>query len=85
MKKYFDHMQTKTPHERRQHALKIASGVVALAFIVWISTLGLRFASTPPQVATDDTSSQTASVVQAQNGNATLIVATTSDTTYFGN
>ena len=76
MKNYFTHLQSKTPHERRTHSMQVAGGVTALALVIWASTLGLRFASTPPQVATDDPS-QMASVVEAQNGNATLIVATT--------
>lgn len=84
MKNYFTYIKSKTPHEKRQHSMQIAGGVTALAFVIWISTLGLRFASTPPQVATDSDTSQTASVVSSQDGNATLIVATTSDSSYFG-
>jgi len=82
-------MFSKSPHERRQHALQVAGGVTALAMLVWLGTLGMRFTSTPPQVATNDPA-QMASVVEAQSGNATLIVATTTttttttDNTYFG-
>ena len=76
-------MFSKSPHERRQHALQVAGGVTALAMLVWLGTLGMRFASTPPQLATNDTA-QMASVVESQTGNATLIVATTTNSSYFG-
>lgn len=71
-------MQQKPTHERRAHAMQIATGVTAFAFIVWISTLGLRFAA--PASNSNTTSDQVASVAQAQDGsNATLLVATTTD------
>ena len=79
MKNYFTHMSTKSAHERRTHAMQVAGIVTALVFVVWISTLGIRFASTtPPQTADSDTASQLANVASAEsNGQATLIVATT--------
>jgi hypothetical protein len=80
MKKYFDHMRSKSPHERRQHAMQVAGIITALVFVVWVSTLGVRFASTPPQTASNTDASQLANVVAAgDTGNATLIVATTTD------
>lgn len=76
MKKYFEHIQNKTPHERRGHAMQWAGGLTVFAMLVWVSTLGLRFATqTSPD--TGD-SNQVASVVESQEGNATLLVATTS-------
>lgn len=45
MKKYFDHIKTKEPHERRQHAMQIAGVVTAMVFAVWITTLGFRLSS----------------------------------------
>ena len=72
-------MGTKTTHERRTHALQVAGGVTAVALLIWISTLGIRFASTPPQTADSSDTSQLASVVSSQDGNATLMVATSSD------
>lgn len=77
----------KTPHERRQHALQVAAVAVALVFVVWITTLGVRFASTPPQTASTDDPSQLAAVAAADaqaNGQATLIVASSTDDAYFG-
>ena len=61
--------------------MQVASVLTALMFVVWISTLGVRFASTPPQTASSDSASQLANVAAAaSNGQATLIVATTTDT-----
>jgi hypothetical protein len=78
MKKYFNHIKSKSPHERRQHAMQIAGILTALMFVVWVSTLGVRFASTPPQTADSGDASQLANVAAAaSNGQATLIVATT--------
>ena len=74
-------MQSKTPHERRTHAMQVAGGVTALALLVWLGTLGIRFDSTPPQTADSNDTSQLASVVSSQDGNATLIVSTTTDST----
>lgn len=42
-KKYVKHVQSKTPHHRRQHAVQFAGLFTALAFVVWITTLGWRF------------------------------------------
>ena len=48
MKRYFDHIQSKEPHERRRHALQIAGVVTGLFFIAWITTLGLRLPQAGP-------------------------------------
>lgn len=46
MKAYIAKLQQeKTPHERRSFATKVAGIVTALFFIVWVSTLGIRFAA----------------------------------------
>ena len=85
MKNYIEHIKNKPPHERRQHAMQIASGITALLVLVWITTLGVRFASTPAQTATTDDPSQLAAVAASaatQNGQATLIVATSSASNY---
>jgi|GEM_PF-1251958 hypothetical protein len=79
MKNYFTHMMSKTPHERRRHAMQVAGLATCLVFLVWITTLGMRFASTPPQTASTDDPSQLAAVAAsaaADSGQATLIVAT---------
>ncbi len=84
MKRYFEHMKTQSTHDRRQHAMRIASVMTAGMFAVWITTLGVGFAT--PNVNTKtatndpDNQSQTASVGNVQQdslkGN-TLEVATT--------
>jgi hypothetical protein len=78
MKRYLEHIKSKPPHERRQHAAQISAGIVAVVFVVWISTIGLRFASTPSQTAGGD-NNQLANIVSGTGSqNATLIIATTS-------
>ena len=80
MKRYIEHIKnTRTTHERRQHAVQVA-GVATLAlFAVWLGTLGLRLAS-PAGVAQTEDNAQTASVVSAvqSDGGAQLQVSTTS-------
>lgn len=71
-------MQNRDPHERRTHALRVASAVTGLVFVGWLGTLGMRLA--PQEVATDTTSEQTAAVVQTQTRQQgpSLEVSTTS-------
>ncbi|HEY4501832.1 MAG TPA: hypothetical protein VJJ20_02100 [Candidatus Paceibacterota bacterium] len=78
MKKYFDHIKTKEPHHRRQHAMQIAGVITAMVFAVWITTLGLRLGSSA-QVAGDDANqtSLSAAAVNAYGGPNQLIVAPT--------
>jgi len=48
MKKYIDRMRNeRTPHERRQAALQIATAVTAVLFVGWVATLGVRVATAP--------------------------------------
>jgi len=84
IKKYLAHMDTKSTHERRQHAMQLATGLTAFAVLVWVTTLGVRYALTPAQVAQSngDNAAQTASVVQSDQGNATLIVATSTNSNF---
>jgi uncharacterized protein (DUF1684 family) len=78
IKKYLAHIQSKPTHERRQHAMQLATGLTALALVIWVTTLGVRFAMTPAEVAANNAdASQAASVVDSAQGNATLLVATT--------
>ena len=80
MKKYFDHIRTKEPHHRRQHAMQIAGVVTAMVFAVWITTLGLRLGSST-QLAQDeiDQTSLTAAAAQTNFGGPNqLMVAPTS-------
>ena len=81
MKNYWKHINDKPSHERRQHAMQLATGLTAFAVLVWVTTLGVRFAMTPAQVAQSNGNdvAQTASVVNSQQGNATLLVSTTTN------
>jgi cell division protein FtsB len=42
IKRYFNHMHQKSTHERRQHAMRIATFVTAVIFVGWLGTLGMR-------------------------------------------
>jgi hypothetical protein len=66
MKRYFDHIQTKEPHERRQHAMRLAGAVTAAVFAVWITTLGLRLGGSG-QLAQDDGTQTSLSASAAQS------------------
>jgi len=79
IKSYLTHMHQKPTHERRAHAFQVAASITGVAVVVWVTTLGLRYASTPAQMASSGDISQVASVVESGQGNAQLYVATTSD------
>lgn len=83
MKKYLNHIQTKSPHERRQHAIQVASIFTALLFVVWVTTLGVRLASTSGTIAQNpDTDPQMANASSIYDTPAnSLEVATTSGLT----
>jgi hypothetical protein len=67
---YLEHLQNnKTPHQRRQFALQLASIITGLLFIGWISTVGIRFIST-------------GGVEQLQSTAATLIPVGNATTTF---
>lgn len=40
---YVEHVKSKPPHHRRQHAAQVAGLLTALAVFMWLATLGLRF------------------------------------------
>ena len=42
--KYIQNMKDKTPHERRQHAMRVSSILTAGIFTAWLLTLGVRMA-----------------------------------------
>ncbi len=73
MRKYIEHIKnTRTPHERRMHALQVAGVVTALVFVVWIGTLGIRLAPQAPAVASDDSNQTANSDLPAQAGQTSL-------------
>jgi hypothetical protein len=79
MKNYIKHLkETRTTHQRRQHALQIAGVVTAALFVVWIGTLGTRLASQDVAAQSPDTSLTAAAAASTQNKGAQLEVSTTS-------
>ena len=79
MKRYIAYMkENHAPHERRQHAVRVAGVLTAALFAVWVGTLGVRLSS-PAVVAEDDqTSLSAAAAASTQNKGALLEVSTTS-------
>ena len=66
MKKDFDHIKSKEPHERRAHAMQLAGLATVMVFVVWITTLGFRLTAGQTQLADGaDQTSLTASVVES--------------------
>lgn len=82
MNRYLEHMHTRSPHERRQHALRVAGVLTALIFAGWVTTFGLQSAGgVGSQVAGSGQGVQSAAAVVANSPYAQnqLIVATSSD------
>jgi len=80
MKRYIEHLKnTRTTHQRRQHAVQVAGALTAALFAVWLGTLGVRLSS-PSDVAQTADNTQTASVAAAVQNNSgpQLQVSTTS-------
>jgi len=79
MKQYLDHIKSKEPHERRQHAMQIAGVVTAAVFAVWITTLGFRLGG-DSNVAQDETQTSLSASAAASvyTGPNQLMVAPTS-------
>lgn len=66
MKRYFEHVKTLPPHERRQNALRISAAVTGVLALGWLATLGVRLATpTEKTVAQNTFESQIASVMSA--------------------
>jgi hypothetical protein len=77
MKKYIEHIKTKEPHERRQHAMQIAGAVTTAVFLVWITTLGLRLGSGGTVAGEDQTSLSASAAQSIYTGPNHLIVSST--------
>ncbi len=79
MRRYLEHIKnTRTTHQRRQHALQVAGVVTAALFVVWIGTLGMRLATLDAIAESPDTSLTAAAAASTQNKGAQLEVSTTS-------
>jgi hypothetical protein len=68
VKKYLNHMNTKSTHERRQHALQVATIVTALVFVGWLGTLGLRLGNFSTTVASGSDQAQQTQLAGVING-----------------
>ena len=79
IKRYYNHMTQKSTHERRQHALRIATFVTAVVFVGWLGTLGLRLSSGQLTNSDGGTQTQLANVISTTQAEGnTLQVATSS-------
>lgn len=63
MKKYIDHLHARPVHEKREVAVHAAAAVTGLIFLVWFSTLSIRFLQDSEPTTIADTSA--ASLVAA--------------------
>lgn len=63
MRRYINHVQSKDPHERRAHSLRIAGAFTAVLFVGWLGTLGMRLSSGEANLAGQGNPSQAASVL----------------------
>jgi len=79
MNHYLEHIQNKTPHERRQHAVQISGAITAAVAVIWLGTLSLRTTTSHPVAQNLGDQTQTASVAGGfpVQQPATLQVATT--------
>lgn len=59
MKKYLEHIQTQEPHDRRQHAMRIAGATTVAVFAIWITTLGFRYGTGGTNLAGEENPNQT--------------------------
>lgn len=78
MRHYIEHIQSKEPHERRQHAMQLAGAVTAAVFMVWITTLGLRISRDSVVAQQEQNSLSAAAAASQYTGPNQLIVAPTS-------
>ena len=75
MRRYLEHIRSREPHERRRHALGLASVITGVFFVAWVATLGVRLNTGGEPVPQDPL---TAAAVQAQTDNAPHLEVSTS-------
>jgi uncharacterized membrane protein (DUF441 family) len=85
MRRYIEHIKnTRTPHERRQHAMQISGVLTAGLLVVWLGTLGVRLAGSDGNVFANasleqgDVSLTAAAAASSNNTDPILQVSTTS-------
>jgi hypothetical protein len=72
MKRYIARLQEeKTPHERRQYALRVATGLTAILFVGWVATLGMRL-SQSARVTSEQLQNTASSIIAVQEASTTL-------------
>lgn len=86
IKRYFNHVQSKPTHHRRQHAMQVAGILTALAFVVWVTTLPMRFGGTgavadgsQSNSLTDQTQLAGVGSIDTGNGTTLEVVGNTPD------
>jgi hypothetical protein len=78
MKKFIEHIQKKEPHARRTHALQVAGVVTVVVFMVWITTLSVRFGGDEITEGVEEFSSQLAAPAALQEEPGGVEVSQTS-------
>ena len=79
MRRYIEHMrETREPHERRQHAMRVAGVMTAALFAVWVGTLGMRLSQEAVVAESPESSLTAAAAASTNNKGAQLEVSTTS-------
>ena len=72
MKKYIELLRTeRTPHERREFALRVATVFTALLFVAWLANLGVRVAEQNKNVAQNNTQSTASTLIAVQEASTT--------------
>ena len=79
MKSYLEHITSKSTHERRTHAMQLSAAITGGVFLVWISTLEFALRVYPAGKPPARARRRPRAVIEAQSGNATLLVSTTTD------
>jgi hypothetical protein len=83
MRRYIQHIkETREPHERRAHAMRVAGLLTGAIFAVWLGTLGYRLSTGSELAESPDTSLTAAAAAAAPNTEAHLQVSTTSILNY---
>ncbi len=79
MRHYINHIKnTHTPHERRQHALRVSGAITLSVFALWLGTLGMRLAAQSEVAQSPDQSLTAAAAASVENKDPQLQVSATS-------
>lgn len=78
MRRYIEHMHSKEPHERRQHAVRMAGVITGGLFVLWLGTFSVRLAPQLQVAQEGDPSLTAAAAASMLQNQARLEVSTTS-------